>query len=218
MTRSPQELDPRQPHPHRARLAMITWPTTQLPILPSPPFSWFRLLVIAMVGQPCSACHQTSGTVKQAAIAAPARNHRFMTRRDPPLKSAPTKIATAKKPDAVLVRQPGAEDKPADNPARGVAGAPDTNDDERQRRPGQDVEGRCAHRVAGGQEHRHRRGTYGGKYLRRRPPPSSRASNPPTTTVAAVASADHRRRPRSDTPKSDSDTRASNGVRIGWST
>jgi hypothetical protein len=36
--------------------------------------------------------------------------------------------------------------------------------------------------------------------------------------VTATATADHRRRPGSETPKSDNDTRASSGVRIGWST
>lgn len=92
---------------------MISWPTTQLPRFLSPPFSRFRLLVIAIVAQPWVACHQTSGIVKQAAMAAPARNQRLSTRRHPPLKSAPAKTATAKNPTLRLLANPRPSISPA---------------------------------------------------------------------------------------------------------
>jgi len=52
----------------------------------------------------------------------------------------------------------------------------------------------------------------------RRAPSNSRAVIPPTITVPEAASAGHSRRPASETPNSDSETRASSGASAGWST
>ncbi len=190
----------------------------QFGILPSPPFSRFRLLVMAIVAQPWVACHQMSGMVKQAAMAAPARNQRLRTKRHPPLRSAPTKKATAKNPTLCLLARPRPSTRPAvshrrRSPVRPirtttsakVAQARMSNVVGPIRWPAPRTAGMVAVPIAA-------------TSWARGPPPSSRASSPPTTTVPATASAGHRRRPGSETPKSDSDTRARSGVRIGWST
>jgi hypothetical protein len=70
---------------------------------------------MAIVGQPFVACHHMSGMVKQAAMAAPPAAQRFRTSRDPPLKSAPRKIATAKKPMLCLLASPTPRTSPPSN-------------------------------------------------------------------------------------------------------
>ena len=92
---------------------MISWPMTQLPMLPRPPFSWFSTRVMAIVAHWCCACHQMSGMVKPAAITAPASNQRFVTSRRPPLNSAPTRSATAKNPALCLLASPRPRTRPA---------------------------------------------------------------------------------------------------------
>lgn len=67
---------------------------------------------MAIVGHPCRLCHHTSGMVKQAAMAAPARAQRLRTTRDPPLSSAPRKIATPKEPTLCLLASPTPSTKP----------------------------------------------------------------------------------------------------------
>ncbi len=94
---------------------MSSWPTTHVLMLPSPPFSWFRACVMAIVGQPFVACHDRSGMVKKAAMTAPASAQRLRTNRHPPLKSAPKKIATAKKPMLCLLASPTPRTTPPNN-------------------------------------------------------------------------------------------------------
>ena len=91
---------------------MISWPMTQVPMLPRPPFSWFSARVMAIVAHWCCACHQMSGMVKAAAITAPARNQRFRTSRRPPLSRAPANSATAKKPTLCLLASPRPRTRP----------------------------------------------------------------------------------------------------------
>ena len=121
---------------------------------------------MAIVAHWCCACHQMSGMVNAAAIAAPARNQRFSTSRRPPVSRAPASTREAEEADAVLVRQAEAEDDAARQPPAAVAGPPDPGHDERQRGPGQHVERRRPGQVIDGQQGRHRGGRDRGQQLR----------------------------------------------------
>jgi hypothetical protein len=94
---------------------MRSWPITQVLMLPSPPFCWFRACVMAIVGQPFVASHHRSGIVNKAATATPAAAQRLTTSRACPLKSAPRKIATAKKPMLCLLASPIPRTSPPSN-------------------------------------------------------------------------------------------------------
>ena len=85
---------------------MSSWPITQVPMLPGPPFSWFSARVMAMVAHWWPACHQMSGMVNAAAITAPAANQRFQASRRPPDSRMPATSATANKPTLCLLARP----------------------------------------------------------------------------------------------------------------
>lgn len=68
---------------------------------------------MAIVAHWCCACHQMSGMVNAAAIAAPAANQRFRTSRRPPLSRAPASSATANRPTLCLLASPRPRTRPA---------------------------------------------------------------------------------------------------------
>ena len=104
--------------------------------------------------------------VKTAAIAAPPRNHLLSTSLRPPLSSTPMKIATARKPTLCLFVRPSPRTSPTGQPPAAIAGTADPHGDERQRRPGEHVEGRRSGKVVDRQQGRHCRRTDRGEKLR----------------------------------------------------
>jgi hypothetical protein len=192
---------------------MSSWLITQVLMLPSPPFCWFRACVMAIVGQPFVACHHRSGIVNKAAMATPAAAQRLRTsRRDPPLSSAPRKIATAKKPMLCLLASPTPRDQSAQQPVAAVAGSSDAHHHQRERRPEHDVEGRSLQEAAGGQDGGHRGGRQGGNQL---------GIAPPAELAGQQPSDDHggrhrQRRPEAQTRKPDSEQRQRRAGQQGY--
>ena len=194
---------------------MMTWPITQVPMLPRPPFSWLSAWVIAIVAHWCCACHHRSGTVNATAMAAPAPNHRFSTIARPPDSRTPATRAAANRPALCLLASPRPRISPAashqrQSPVRPIRITTRASAVQASMSYGVVLARWLAASRAGMVPV-----PTAASSCARRPPPSSRAVRPLITTVAPAASAGHSRSPGSDMPNSFSETQASSGVSTG---
>jgi len=197
---------------------MSSWPITQVLMLPSPPVLLVQGLGHGDRRPAVRGLPPQVGDGEQGGNGHAGRGPAVENEPRSPAEERTEEDCHGKETDAVLVRQAHPQDQAAQQPVAAIAGSSDAHHDQRECRPEHDVQGRGFQDVAGAEDGGIVAVATAASSWALRRPPSSRASNPAMITVAVTASADQRRRPGSQTPNSDSDTHASRGIRMGWST